>query len=298
MESRQWQVGDVRITKIVERESRIPAGGPGLPGASLEELHAIDWLVPQWMDENDAFTTSVHSLLVETPDGRRIVVDTGIGNDKPRRIPSWNRMSTDFLERFERVWPRESVDIVLCTHLHVDHVGWNTMLVDGAWVPTFPNARHCFVRSEYEHWRVEAESPSGGYSDWANDMIDGVSVFRDSVEPVADAGLVTFVEADASITPDVRLMPTAGHTPGHVSVVIESRGERAVVAGDLFHFAAQIARPEWSSSLDHDPRESAVTRRAFLTEMAETGSLVFGSHLNGPTAGRIVPDGAGFVFRT
>jgi glyoxylase-like metal-dependent hydrolase (beta-lactamase superfamily II) len=294
----EWQIGDVLITKVVESESRIPAGGPALPAATIEEIRSISWLAPTWFNDRDEFRTSVYSLLVQTPT-QRIIIDTGLGDDKDRAIPSWNHRQSDFLERLERVWPRESVDGVLCTHLHIDHVGWNTILVDGQWQPTFPNAKYYFVRSEYEHWKKLAESVDGyaGYSPWAQSMIDGVAVYLDSIKPIADAGLIEFVDNDSVITPEISLLPTPGHTPGHASVVIESRGQRAVVSGDLFHFACQIARPDWSASLDFDLQASAVTRQAFLTQFADTDALVFGTHFAHPTAGHVVTDGAGFQFR-
>jgi glyoxylase-like metal-dependent hydrolase (beta-lactamase superfamily II) len=289
-----WQVGDVTITRIVERESRI-VGAPALPAATDAEIAAIDWLRPTWLTEAGESRTSICSLLVQTPT-RRVVVDTGLGNGKTRRIPSWNDLQSDFLERFEKVWPRDTVDDVVCTHLHVDHVGWNTMLVGSTWVPTFPSARYHFVRAEYEHWTQEFEAPPGPsrYDDWALDMIDGQAVYADSVRPVVEAGLAELVEADAVIAPELRLQSTPGHTPGHASVVIESRGERAVVSGDLFHFPCQIARPDWSASLDHDQGVSAATRHAFLAGLADTSTLLIGSHFSSPAAGRVVSDGDTF----
>jgi glyoxylase-like metal-dependent hydrolase (beta-lactamase superfamily II) len=293
----KWRVGDVLITKVVESESTIAAGGPALPNATVEEIRAIPWLRPTWLNDRDEFRTSVYSLLVETPT-QRIVIDTGIGNDKRRAIAPWNHRHTDFLERFESVWPRESVDGVLCTHLHIDHVGWNTILVDGEWQPTFPNAKYHFVREEYEHWKAQADVPAdeSRYSLWAQSMIDGPAVYADSIKPIADAGLISFVTNDAVVSPEITLMPTAGHTPGHASVVIESGGERAVVTGDLFHFACQIARPDWSASLDHDQEASASTRRAFLTELADTQTLVLGTHFAHPTAGHVVSHADTFRF--
>jgi glyoxylase-like metal-dependent hydrolase (beta-lactamase superfamily II) len=289
-----WQIGDVTITRVVERESRI-TGAPALPTATPEEIEAIGWLRPTWLSAVGEFRTSIYSLLVQTPT-RRVVVDTGLGNGKTRRVPSWNNLNSDFLERFDAVWPRDTVDDVICTHLHIDHVGWNTKRVEGRWVPTFPNARYHFVRAEYEHWSREFETPPerSRYSEWAQAMIDGPAVYADSIKPVVDAGVVDFVAPDASIVAEIRLQPTPGHTPGHVSVGIESGGERAVISGDLFHFPCQIARPDWSSSLDHDQEASAETRRAFLTGLADTSTLLFGSHFAAPTAGRVVTDGDTF----
>ena len=147
----QWQVGGVKITRIVEMET---TGGSRfiLPDATREACLPLRWLQPHFMDESGNLIMSIHALVVDTG-SRRIVVDTCIGNDKIRSIPNWTNLQTSFLADLEDAgYPRESIDTVLCTHLHVDHVGWNTMLVDGVWVPTFPNARYLFARAEYEYW--------------------------------------------------------------------------------------------------------------------------------------------------
>jgi glyoxylase-like metal-dependent hydrolase (beta-lactamase superfamily II) len=169
---------------------------------------------------------------------------------------------------------------VLCTHLHVDHVGWNTMLVDGRWVPTFPRARYLMGRVEYEHW----SRPQG-----RDDM---VAVFGDSVRPVFDAGLVDLVETDARISEEIDLVPTIGHTPGHVSVRIRSRGEEALITGDFMHHPCQIAHPEWASTADSDAAMGVATRERMFEQLAGTPVLVIGTHFAGATAGRIVRDGA------
>jgi len=171
---------------------------------------------------------------------------------------------------------------VVCTHLHVDHVGWNTMLVDGRWVPTFPNARYLMGRIEYAHWTGQRERD------------DMTAILADSVAPVWDAGLVDLVETDHRICDEVSLAPTPGHTPGHVSVRIASCGEEALITGDFMHHPCQIARPEWSSTADSDPDAARRTREAMLTGLAGTPTLVIGTHFAGRTAGRIVRDGDAF----
>ena len=153
-------------------------------------------------------------------------------------------------------FPVESIDTVVCTHLHVDHVGWNTRLTDAGWVPTFTGARYLFGRSEWEHW---SKSP---------DTQDG-DVIGDSVRPVVDAGLVDLVESDHQLTDEIQLESTPGHTPGHVSVRIKSRGEEAVITGDLIHHPIQCAEIEWASRFDVDPGKALETRRAFLARCAE-----------------------------
>src|ERR1700760_4810635 len=171
-----WTVGKVKITKIVESET---TGSTRfiLPSAGNEEIRQLPWLIPHFATEEGRLKMSIHSLVVETP-SRRIVVDTGLGNDKEGRLaPSWNNRKGLFLETMtEAGFAPESIDTVLCTHLHVDHVGWNTRLADGKRVPTFPRARYLMGRTEYEHWRDHSDTP------------EHAAVFNDSVKPIADAG--------------------------------------------------------------------------------------------------------------
>ena len=278
-----WQVGGVKVTRVVEMEMPI-AYSPDtvfLKEATPEALRKSPWLYPHFVNEQDELLLSIHALLVEAP-GMRLVVDTCIGNDKPRGMTGPAGLSTKFLEAFEATgWTRESVDVVVCTHMHVDHVGWNTMLVDGKFVPTFPNARYLFGRTEFEHWSAEGDD-------------EQQAILADSVQPILDAGLAEFVGLDHVISPNVRLIPTTGHTPGHVSVAIESAGERAVITGDMTHHPCQLAHPEWSPSFDSDPIAAAVTRARMFAEWADQPILVIGTHYAAPTAGHVVRDGDAF----
>jgi len=214
----KWRVGKVTVTKIVELEV---TGGSRfiLPQATYEAVLPIGWLQPDFADERGRLKMSIHALVVETQrgktGGRRVVVDTCLGNDKEnRRIPTWNNLQTSFLVDLAAAgYPRETIDTVVCTHLHVDHVGWNTMLVDGRWVPTFPNARYLMGRVEHAHWTSQ------------QDREEITAILADSVIPVWDAGLVDLVETDHRICDEISLVPTPGHTPGHVSVRIASQGE-------------------------------------------------------------------------
>jgi glyoxylase-like metal-dependent hydrolase (beta-lactamase superfamily II) len=275
----KWRIGEVTVTKIVELEV---TGGSRfiLPQATYEEILPIGWLRPHFADERGRLKMSIHALIVETP-GRRIVVDTCLGNDKEgRRIPTWNNLQGPFLADLAAAGdPRESIDTVLCTHLHVDHVGWNTMLVDGKWVPTFPRARYLMGRVEFDHWRGQHERD------------DMAAIFADSVKPVYDAGLVDLVETDHRVSDEINLVPTIGHTPGHVSVRISSQGEEALITGDFMHHPCQIARPHWSSTADGDPGQAQQTRERMLAELAGRQVLVIGTHFAGATAGHIVRDG-------
>jgi len=278
----KWRIGRVTVTKIVELEV---TGGSRfiLPQATYDEIRPIEWLRPHFADERGRLKMSIHALVVETPE-RRIVIDTCLGNDKQnRRIPTWNNLQGPFLADLAAAgYPRESIDTVLCTHLHVDHVGWNTMLVDGKWVPTFPRARYLMGRIEFEHWRSEQGRQ------------DMQAVFADSVAPVHEAGLVELVETDHRVCDEISLVPTTGHTPGHVSVAIRSEGEEALITGDFMHHPCQIAHPEWSSAADSDPDQARHTRERMLAELSDRPVLVIGTHFAGATAGRIVRDGTAY----
>lgn len=269
-----WQVGDVRITRIVEMEV---AGGTRfiLPQASPEAVLPITWLAPHFMTREGKLIMSIHALVIEVGE-RRIIVDTCIGNDKERNIPTWNKLQGPFLADLEEAgFPRESIDTVLCTHLHVDHVGWNTMLVDGKWIPTFPNARYLMGEKEYHYWDETDDTETYG------------TVMADSVRPVVDAELVDLVPMDFALCDEICLEPTPGHTPGHISVHITSRGEEALITGDCIHHPCQIARTEWSSSADYDPEEAIKTRLKLLEKYVGTDVLIIGTHFATPTAGHI-----------
>jgi glyoxylase-like metal-dependent hydrolase (beta-lactamase superfamily II) len=276
-----WTVGKVKITKIVELET-IGSTRFILPLASNEEIRKLPWLIPHFATEEGRLKMSIHSLVVETPT-RRIVVDTGLGNDKEgRTVPTWNNRNGPFLETLtEAGFAPDGIDTVLCTHLHVDHVGWNTKLVGGQWVPTFSNARYVFGKTEYEHWR--------DFSDEANK----VAVFNDSVKPIVDAGKAEFVASDHRLTDEITLIPTAGHSPGHMSVLITSDGETGLLTGDVAHHPCQMAHLDWSSTADFDPVQSAATRRELFSRFADTPTLAIGGHFN---AGHIKRDGEAFKF--
>jgi glyoxylase-like metal-dependent hydrolase (beta-lactamase superfamily II) len=277
-------VGRLRISSVVER------AGPTRPTWLLPDAtpEAVDrhrhWLAPHFLDDKGRFLQSVHSFVVRAP-GFTALVDTCIGNDKDRggRAP-FHMLRTAFLDDLREAGvPPESVDLVICTHLHVDHVGWNTRLEGGRWVPTFPRARHLFARAEWEHWSAQQD--------------DGVTrIMADSVEPVLEAGLAELVKVDHRISDELWLEPTPGHTPGHVSVRVSSGGEEAVITGDLMHHPVQVAEPGWGSHFDSDSAQARETRRAFCERYADRPVTVLGTHFHHPTAGRIVGQGGTWRF--
>ena len=279
----RWQVGDVRITLVRERMAAVPVEGM-FPGEGRAEVVAAnaDWLQPHFVDENGMLRLSIHAFVLESQ-GQTIVIDTCVGN---RPVPGHEAMSfggEQFLADFAAAgFDPERVDVVACTHLHFDHVGWNTRLVDGAWVPTFPNARYLFGRVEYEHWDSGAE---------------GAAVtFGDAVRPVFEAGLADLVDTDHKINGELRFEPTPGHTPGHMSLMIESAGTNAVITGDMMHHPVQLVGLDWPMSADVDSPLAGRTRRAFAERMAGTDRRVFGTHFASPTAGHIVRHGDVYRF--
>jgi len=292
----QWTVGHVRITRVVELEA---TGGSRfiLPDATPEACRPMRWMQPHFCTEEGKLRMSVHALVIDTGT-RRIVVDTCIGNDKPRLNPNWSHLQTAFLDELAAAgYPRESIDTVLCTHLHVDHVGWNTMWVDGTWVPTFPNARYLVHRDEWAHWDREsqaelaaaaaaAQAPAG---DAKSSVVHGESaqILADSVRPVLAAGLMDLVAADHAVCDEVQLEPTPGHTPGHVSVRIRAGGQAALITGDFTHHPCQLERLDWGSSVDSDPAQARATRERVWAHEADAGTLVIGTHFATPTAGRV-----------
>lgn len=275
-----WQIGDVSVTKVTEMEKFWPFSALLPGGEDLADSHP--WLKPDFLSDDGRMILSIHALVVRS-EGMTIVVDTCCGNSKERPgAPAFDNLDTEFLSRMSDagVHPDE-VDVVVCTHLHVDHVGWNTTLVDGAWVPTFPNARYLFVEAEYEFWRAEPQKYG--------------PVFEDSVAPIMDAGLADIVGSDHRITGEVRLESTPGHTPGHASVVIESGGSTAVITGDMTHHPVQFAHPELASSADWDQAMSTATRHEAYGRWAD-GRLVIGTHFGGRTAGVLTSQGDAYRF--
>ncbi|MFC9833667.1 MBL fold metallo-hydrolase [Rhodococcus sp. NPDC127530] len=292
----QWKIGDIVVTKIPEIAGWFPIDlwFSIMPECTREAVEQLQWLTPSYR-RGDEINLSIHALLVETPT-HKIVIDTGVGNAKRRNWELFNELDTDFLARLDEVCPRSEVDMVICTHLHNDHVGWNTQFVDGRWVPTYPDARYCFVRSEYDYWTKYVNDPAtvDSYTEFAQVAIDGQEVYRDSIAPIVEAGLVDWVEPDREVVPGVTLLSTPGHTPGHVSVLLQSGDQSAVISGDVFHTQAQVGRLDWSVQMDSAPDEAAETRRTFLDRFADTSTLVLGTHFGTPTGNYIRRDGDSF----
>lgn len=275
-----WQIGDVTVTRVEETispfipEDLMPDYAPDLLEANT------DWLRPHFFSGSGKLLLSIHSFVIES-EGTTIVVDTCIADEASEPAVG----DPTFLERLAAATGGElaNVDVVLCTHLHFDHVGWNTIVVDGQRVPTFPTARYLFNAAELEYTQADNES----------------QVMEPSVQPLLDAGLVDLVTTDHRITSEVSLVPTPGHTPGHVSVAIASGGDEAFITGDMVHTPLQFAYADLpSASFDWDSELSNATRHAIIDRYANRDTTILGTHFAPPTAGRIRRDAARVWFET
>jgi glyoxylase-like metal-dependent hydrolase (beta-lactamase superfamily II) len=280
-----WQIGDIWITPIVEMDAS-GAIQEIIADARPADIARAPWLTRDHLDDSGHLNGVIQCLLIEVED-TFILVDTCVGNGKQRQGPTWNDLHTDFLDRLCRVLPSpDDVSRVVSTHLHFDHVGWNTHAVDGVWEPTFVNARYLVSDGEFRYWQSRSASAAG----------DHRAGFDDSIVPVAEAGLLHLVGDDAVVTDGIRLVPSPGHTPHHVSVLLESRGHSALITGDAIHHPCQIAYPDWSTISDFDQHQARVSRKALLDRCAGSGTLLIGSHFAAPAIGRVRKNSAGYAL--
>lgn len=284
-----WQFGDVRVDRILEFERPTLPPSQLFPTSTPEAIarHRA-WLEPRLLDPHSGLLVAAfHSFLVRSR-GRTILVDTCSGNDKPR--PQKQRYHLNrwpYLEHLAAagVTPAQ-IDFVVWTHLHVDHVGWNTRLEKGRWVPTFPKAKYLLVRPEWDYWRKHYKTPT---------FVDD-PYYLDSILPVIEAGQAAYVSSDYRFTEEVWLEPTPGHTPGHVCVHVRSRDVECVMSGDLIHHPVQCAEPEWSSCFCVDPDDARHARGAFLQQYEDGPVTILPAHFPTPTAGRIRRAGSAWQF--
>jgi glyoxylase-like metal-dependent hydrolase (beta-lactamase superfamily II) len=284
----QRQLGNIVLNRIIESEGADPFFDPleFFPETTPEDwARHKAWMQPRAVDPaSGKLVLAIQSFLVRTRH-HTVLIDTCVGDHKPRSVPSWNMTASGkFLANLAAAGVQpEAVDYVICTHLHRDHVGWNTRLRDGRGVPTFPNATYVFSRKEYDYWETQlGQRPNEG---WA-----------DSVLPVVEAGRVAWVANDYALDDEVWLEPTPGHTPDHVSVRLASNGAQAVITGDLIHTPVQCMEPTWAMRADFDRELARKTRRAFLERYCATDVLVCATHFPSPSLGHIVPRGDAFWF--
>ncbi len=274
-------VGDVRISSIIERDGPWRTPQVMFPAwqeeAGMRHLAELDPIV--FDPASGKLVITYQTFVVRTPH-HTILVDTCTGEDKGFPAPM-DYPKQPWLDGLAAAGLGvEDIDYVFCTHLHIDHCGWNTVLRDGRWVPTFPNAKYIFHKREYAAWEAataEGRNPPG-------------EVWRMNCLPVVEAGQALLVDDDFSLDDTITLTPTPGHSPCHCCVNIFSKGQRAVVTGDMMHHALQCREPDWSTIFCWDPVEAAASRRAFLGSVADTSTLLLPVHFPGPTAGHVTSD--------
>ncbi|MEU1478315.1 MBL fold metallo-hydrolase [Streptomyces sp. NPDC005760] len=284
--TKSWRIGEMTVHQVAE----VPLRGFGrwlLPQATPEVVAETPWLHPSYADAEGQLLGSVNAFAVEIG-GRRVLVDTAVGNDKSRPFPAWDHLTTPFMEALAAVgFTPENVDLVINTHFHADHVGWNTRLVGDTWQPTFTNARYVSSQAEHDYWAgIELSD-------------DEREMFQDSIEPVRASGRLTPVEVPADgtvVTPGVRLLPAPGHTPGQSLVRLESGGRSAVISADCMHHPVQFVRTAMCSTVDVDPDQATRTRQALFSELAKDDTVLFGSHFDGTVAGLVQRDGDSYRF--
>ncbi|MDP6353293.1 MAG: MBL fold metallo-hydrolase [Alphaproteobacteria bacterium] len=284
------QINDFRLQSVIEAEEPFVAPLAFFPDATQDVFDAHGhWLRPRFQDpETGSLIFAFQSYVLRTA-RHTILIDSCIGNDKVRtNRPGWHLRQGSFLDDLAAIGVRpEAIDFVLCTHLHADHIGWNTRLVDGRWVPTFPNARYVIARREYDFWEQRHRTDPDGPREIA---------FADSVLPVVEAGKSVFVDGDHQIEDGVWLEPAPGHTPGSMVVNLRSGDATAVLLGDSIHHPIQLKRPDWSCMACEDKAQSAQTRRGLIERYADTDTLMAPAHFAAPSPCRFVRDGDAFGF--
>lgn len=276
-EQLEWTIGAVRIVRVEERIIPVPWAGLIPDGADLV-ADCRPWIDPFISGSGNDLLLSIHSFVVETPD-TLIVVDTCVGDSGKFQMPG----DEAFGGRLAAALPDglDAVDIVVCTHLHFDHVGWNTVEVDGELRPRFTNARYLVTEAELAAERDEEDTLA----------------YARSIAPLATADCLDAVAADHRIDPWVMLEASPGHTPGHVAVRVIDDGAVALITGDFVHSPLQFVHPHAASNPDHDPALATATRERYVDELTDADILVLGTHFAPPTAGHLISHGAAVRFQ-
>ncbi|MBT2384933.1 MBL fold metallo-hydrolase [Streptomyces sp. ISL-11] len=292
-------LGEVEITRVVEWHAPV-APTPAIFPASTPRMWKENesWLAPDfWVPGTDELVANVQTWVLRS-EGRTILIDTGVGDDKERPdMPVWSHMRSGFLDRLAAAGVRpEDVDVVVNTHVHSDHVGWNTRLVDGAWVPTFPNATYLVHKADFDYWNpANGHTQRGVLGDMSVAQAAG-DMFEDSVAPVHRAGRMVLWEDAHRIDSHLALEPAPGHTPGSSVVRLASGTDRALFIGDLVHSPLQFVEPDCDTCLSEDQEQAVRSRRRILEEAADTRALVLPAHLPGHGAAEVRREGGKFAL--
>lgn len=285
---RSWKIGDVTVSRIVELWKFTDHINMTIADAAPEEVVAMRWLHPHYATPDGEQIMNFQGFLVQAP-GLNLMLDTCIGNGRDRAFDVFRNLDTSFIADLASLGVApEQVDVVLCTHLHFDHVGWNTYWDGAQWAPTFPNARYLFGRTEYDAWEAMRAEEDHGLHD--------VRHLADAVDPIMARGLATLIDAHHRISEELWTEPSHGHSPGHIHLCIESKGERGVITGDLMHHPIQTALPGRPARFDMDTGRGQQTRIDFVERYRDSGVLVIGTHFADPTAGWIRSEGDGQRF--
>ncbi|WP_022976037.1 MBL fold metallo-hydrolase [Nevskia ramosa] len=288
------QLGDARIHRIEEWSGLFMTPQTLFAGFDAADYARVrQHIPPAYLNlETDSLLACLQSFVIEL-DGRRILIDTGAGNDKDRPgIPLFARLNTPFLKTLEAAgFTRESIDLVICTHLHVDHVGWNTMLQDDTWVPTFPNAKYVFTDPDAEYWDPQNRSR---FPNMVGEQVNA-GFFEDSVRPILDRGLAQIVRGPTILMDGLRLDPAPGHTPGSQTITVESRGQRATFVGDIVHHPLQVFCPTWNSIFCENADQARATRSAVLERVAHEEAIMIPAHFAGNHMVRVSRISDGFA---
>jgi glyoxylase-like metal-dependent hydrolase (beta-lactamase superfamily II) len=287
------RIGDARIHHVEEWQGNfLPPSAFFVGYDEVEFRRLAPGLTPDYYSADaDSLYAFLQSWVIEV-DGLRVLYDTGAGNAKERPgIPLFGGLDTPFITRLAAAgFAPDDIDVVICSHLHIDHVGWNTQLHEGRWVPTFDNARYLFSAAERDYWDPAGPGPRPTEAG----ALVNTNVFEDSVQPLLDAGMAELVGAGFRVSDSLMLQLGPGHTPGHLVMDLRSRGDSALFVGDILHHPVQVHRPDWNSPFCEDPAQARATRKGVLADAANRGALLVPAHFGGAHCCRVRRAGEGF----
>lgn len=284
-----WQIGHIEISAIQELTDAGNVIQEIIPQATNAAVRKTTGMTPHFADKSGNLFAVVQSFLVRSK-GKNILIDTGNGNGKTRTdMPAWGNLKTNFLSRLRmcKVLPEE-IDMVINTHFHFDHVGWNTKRESGRWIPTFPNAEYLFPKEEYNYW---INNPQ-------NEILDDLRGIQDSIQPIIKSGLGKIVSSDFKLNNEISFVSSPGHTPGHICIKMNSNGQTAMIGGDLIYHPCQVKHVNWTAESDHDKQLAIKTRKKIFAQIVNTETLFFGAHIPAPVAGYIRSDSGSLYFQS